>query len=274
MSDLLAIEGLRVEFRNGDTRTEVLHGVSLDVAAGEIHGIVGETGSGKSTTALATLGLLPRGGVITAGSINFAGRELVGCAEADLRAVRGSEIAMILQNPRTALYPLSTVERQMLTVLQVRGRAGRRRGRERVREYLELAGVSDPERVARAYPHELSGGLAQRVVIATSLIREPALLIADEPTTGLDVTIQLQVLQLLDDLRRSLHLAVMMITHDLGIVTSFCDRVTVMRSGDIVESGTTRDVLGNPQAPYTVALMEASRLRPSRERRTAVPEHL
>jgi ABC-type dipeptide/oligopeptide/nickel transport system ATPase component len=155
-------------------------------------------------------------------------------------------------------------------VLGARGRGERRAGRARVIEYLALAGVPDPERIGRAYPHELSGGLAQRVVIATSLIREPQVLIADEPTTGLDVTIQLQVLQLLDDLRRRLNLAVVMITHDLGIVTNFCDRVTVMQDGNVVERGTTREVLGNPRERYTVALMEASRLQPS-DRAQPVP---
>jgi len=263
MSAALEIAALRVEFRSGRDAIEVLHGVSLDIAQGEIHGVVGETGSGKSTTALAALGLLPRGGHVTAGSIRFDGSELVGASEPELRAIRGSQIAMILQNPRTALYPLTSVERQMLAVLGARGRSQRRAGHARVLEYLALAGVSDPERVGRAYPHELSGGLAQRVVIATSLIREPQVLIADEPTTGLDVTIQLQVLQLLDDLRRRLNLAVLMITHDLGIVTNFCDRVTVMQDGDVVERGSTREVLGSPRESYTVALMEASRLRPA-----------
>jgi ABC-type glutathione transport system ATPase component len=239
---------------------EILHGVSLALKPSEMHGIVGETGSGKSMTARATMGLLPIGVTVTGGSIRLGDRELVGLPEPELRQLRGSVLANVFQNPRTALNPMATVGRQMRTVARAHLDLSRREADARVLEGLALVAVPDPERIVAAHPHELSGGLAQRVVIATALLGDPEILIADEPTTGLDATVQRQILDLLADLQRRLSLSIMMITHDLAIVAQYCATVDVMHAGLVVESGTVVDVLSRPRAAYTQALLQASRL--------------
>jgi ABC-type dipeptide/oligopeptide/nickel transport system ATPase component len=259
---LLEITDLHVEVATERGPAEILHGVSARVESGKMLGLVGETGSGKSMTALAAIGLLPRGATVTRGSAVFDGRDLTTLGARELRALRGADVSMVFQNPRTALYPMATVESQMSTVVRSHEALSRKALRDRIRNALTLVGIPDADRVAKAYPHHLSGGLAQRVVIATSLICEPRLLIADEPTTGLDVTVQIQILGLLEDLQQRLGLAVVMITHDLGIVAHACDTVSVMRDGRIVESGDKRSVLGSPQHEYTRLLIAASRLRP------------
>jgi ABC-type dipeptide/oligopeptide/nickel transport system ATPase component len=257
---IIEIEGLEVEIHNQKHVSHILRGVSLTIATGEMHGLVGETGSGKSMTARAMMRLLPNGGVITAGQIRLRGRDLLTLSEAEMHDVRGSMIGMIFQNPRTALHPLLSVQAQMRNVISAHQKLSKAAKHDRIREYLALAGIPDTERVARAYPHELSGGMAQRVVIATVLVSQPVMLIADEPTTGLDATIQYQILEELADLQRRLNLSVLMITHDLGIVAQYCDSVSVMNHGLIVENGLKRQVLLEPRDPYTRQLLEASKL--------------
>lgn len=257
---LLTVNGLCVEAVGRHQTTSLLHDVELSLEPGRMRGLMGETGSGKSMTAKSIVGLLPQGILSTAGSIRFEGSELLGLSEAAWRPLHGSRIAMVFQNPRTALYPMATVHTQMANVIGAHLKLSRRDVGERILEYLELTGITDPTRVANSYPHELSGGMAQRVVIATALILKPSLLIADEPTTGLDATVQRQILDLLRRLQQEFNIAVLMITHDLGIVAHFCDDVTVMRDGRVVEAGTTASVLLEPADPYTRSLIDASRL--------------
>ena len=257
---LLLVENLGVDIRSRHGEAHILHEVSLELRAGEMHGLVGETGSGKSMTARAIVGLLPPGGRIVSGRILLGERNLVGLDEKRFREIRGPRIAMIFQNPRTALHPLLSVRTQMGNVLKAHRDFAARERHTRVLDYLRLAGIHDPERVAHSYPHELSGGMAQRVVIATSLICEPEILIADEPTTGLDATVQRQILDELAALQEQLSLSVLMITHDLAIVAQYCDWVSVMHEGRLVEDGPMRRILKAPTADYTRRLLSASRL--------------
>ena len=249
-----------VDITSRKRTTKILRGVSVELPQGRMRGLIGETGSGKTMTARAVMGLLPPGGTITSGSIMLDERDIVGLESDDLDKLRGPVMSMIFQNPRTALYPMHTVEKQLGSIIDAHQDMPKSARRARAREYLVLAGIPDPERVARAYPHELSGGMAQRVVIAAALINEPAILIADEPTTGLDATVQRQILELLASLQAELSLSVLMITHDLGIVAQYCDSVSVMTEGVVVEAGEMRQVLRHPAAPYTQQLIAASEL--------------
>jgi peptide/nickel transport system ATP-binding protein len=257
---LLSVEELGVDIRGRQGDLHILENVSLQLRAGEMHGLVGETGSGKSMTARAIVGLLPTGGRIVSGRILLGERNLVGLGEKAFRQIRGPRIAMIFQNPRTALHPLLSVRAQMGNVLKAHLDLGKEQRQSRILDYLRLAGIHDPERVAHSYPHELSGGMAQRVVIATSLVCEPEILIADEPTTGLDATVQRQILDELAALQERLSLSVLMITHDLAIVAQYCHWVSVMNLGRVVEDGPMRDILKAPTADYTQRLLSASKL--------------
>jgi ABC-type dipeptide/oligopeptide/nickel transport system ATPase component len=262
---LLSVEDLGVKIRGRRGDLQILVDVSLELRAGEMHGLVGETGSGKSMTARAIVGLLPAGGRIVAGRVLLGDQNLVGLTEKAFRSIRGPRIAMIFQNPRTALHPLLSVRAQMGNVLKAHFEFGTEERKRRILEYLQLAGIHDPERVAHAYPHELSGGMAQRVVIATSLICEPEILIADEPTTGLDATVQRQILDELAALQEQLSLSVLMITHDLAVVAQYCDWVSVMNEGRVVEDGPMRRILKEPAAEYTQRLLSASQLAGMRD---------
>ena len=263
---MLEVDGLEVTISNRKVEHRILRGISFSIATGEMHGLVGETGSGKSMTARAITGLLPHGGAVTAGSIRIAGRDIVGLGDRELREIRGPVVGMIFQNPRTALHPLLAVEKQMTNVIRAhrRGTSGKE-CREQVLEHLAMVGIADPARVARAYPHELSGGMAQRVVIATVLVSRPTFLIADEPTTGLDATVQRQILEEIASLQQRLNLSVLMITHDLSIVAQYCDNVSVMHDGLIVEQGGKRQIMLAPGHAYTQRLIQASRLEGIRE---------
>lgn len=263
----LVVEDLSVEIAGRDGVTPVLSAVHLTLARGEMHGLVGETGSGKSMTARSIVGLLPPGGRVTSGSVTLGDRRLLGLDSSEMREVRGASIGMVFQNPRTALYPMITVASQMANVLKAHmdlDRAGRA---NRIREHLGLVGIDDVDRVAHSYPHELSGGLAQRAVIATALLCDPEVLIADEPTTGLDATIQRQILELIAFLQERLSLSVLIITHDLGIIAQYCDTVSVMHDGRVVEDGPMRRVLLSPEHDYTARLIAASDLRRLHEQR-------
>ncbi len=260
---LLAIDRLGVGFALPDgTVTRAVKSISFTVDKGETLAIVGESGSGKSVTALSILQLLSYPPAVQSGSVRFAGTELLGADERVLRGVRGSRAAMIFQEPMTSLNPLHTIERQIGEVLALHkgatfGRQGGKAMRARIVELLGLVGIPDPSGRLDAYPHQLSGGQRQRVMIAMALAGEPDLLIADEPTTALDVTIQAQILDLLRDLQARFGMALLLITHDLGVVRRMASRVAVMRHGEIVESGTAQQVFARPQHPYTRELLGA-----------------
>jgi peptide/nickel transport system ATP-binding protein len=254
---LLSVRGLRVAFPTSAGLATVLTGVDLDVAAGEVVGLVGESGCGKSVTALAVLRLLRAPGRITGGAVRFGGRDLVALPESEMRRVRGAKIAMIFQAPRESLNPVLTIGRQLALVLDRHDGLRGARARARAEELCAMVELPDPARVLRAYPHELSGGMCQRAMIALALACRPALLIADEATTALDVTVQLQILLLLRRLRETLGLALLLITHNLGVVAEACDRVAVMYAGEIVEAAAADDLFAAPRHPYTSRLLAA-----------------
>jgi microcin C transport system ATP-binding protein len=256
---LLSIQDLSVTFRSGDHVVEAVRGVSFDLNRGETVALVGESGSGKSVTALSILQLLPYPAAShpKSTSIRFDGHELVGAKPALLQSIRGGRIAMVFQEPMTSLNPLHTVERQITETLVLHKRMTGAAARARVLELLRLVGLADAERRLGAFPHQLSGGQRQRVMIAMALANEPDLLIADEPTTALDVTIQAQILTLLADLQQRFGMALLLITHDLGIVRKLASRVCVMTEGEIVEQGPTAAIFAAPQHPYTQRLLAA-----------------
>ncbi|MBM3568465.1 MAG: ABC transporter ATP-binding protein [Alphaproteobacteria bacterium] len=255
---LLSIEGLTVAFATRAGTVAAVDGVSLALEPGEVLGLVGESGSGKSVTALAVMGLLPEPiGRIAAGAIRFEGRALTALAAEDLRRLRGDRMAMIFQEPMTSLNPLMTVGTQIAeTLVEHRGLAWSA-ARGRAKELLERVRIADAQARLESYPHELSGGMRQRVMIAAALACEPRLLIADEPTTALDVTIQAQILDLLRELRRDLGMAVLLITHDLGVVAEFADRIAVMYAGRIVEDAPVARLFAAPLHPYTQGLLRS-----------------
>src|SRR5690606_5667054 len=274
MSALLRVESLRTHFRTPTGVARAVDGVDFEVAAGEVVGIVGESGSGKTVTALSILRLLPdASAAIQPGSrIVFRGRDLLALEERAMRQVRGNDIAMVFQEPMTSLNPAYTAGEQIAEPLRVHRSMGRRAAEERAVELLGLVGIADPASCVNAYPHQLSGGQRQRVMIAIALACEPALLIADEPTSALDVTIQAQILELLTTLRDRLGMAIMLITHDLGVVAEACERVIVMYGGQVVEQATTRALFERPTHPYTQGLLRAlPRLGRRGERLAGIP---
>jgi peptide/nickel transport system ATP-binding protein len=255
---LLSVRGLVTEFRTDAGSLRAVDDVSFDVAEGAALGLVGESGCGKSVTSLSLLRLVQPPGRIAAGRVIFEGRDLMSLSEKDMRAVRGARIAMIFQEPMSSLNPVYTVGDQIAEAVLVHRRArSRRAARDRVVELLGLVGIPSPAERADAYPHQLSGGMRQRVMIAMALACEPRLLIADEPTTALDVTIQAQIMDLLRDLRARLGMAVLLITHDLGLVADFVDDVAVMYAGRVVERAPVRDLFADPRHPYTRGLLRS-----------------
>ncbi|MEX3101612.1 MULTISPECIES: dipeptide/oligopeptide/nickel ABC transporter permease/ATP-binding protein [unclassified Streptomyces] len=257
-SGLLTVEDLALAYptSSGELK-EVVSGVTLSLEAGETLGLVGESGSGKTQTAFAILGVLPAEAVVTRGSVRLDGRELLGLSERDLCGVRGRAVAYVPQEPMSNLDPSSTVGSQLVEGIRTATPMSRREAGERALALLSRVGISDPRRVFASYPHQISGGMAQRVLIAGAVASRPLLLIADEPTTALDVTVQAEILDLLRDLRKELNMALLLVTHDFGVVADSCDRVAVMRQGEIVE---TRDVLGlfsAPGHPYTRTLLDS-----------------
>lgn len=254
---LLAIRDLSVGLQRRSGVTTLVRGVSLEVRSGERVGLVGESGSGKSLTLLAVMGLLASPQVVvTGGSVTLAGTELIGAPDRVLRKLRGSEIAMIYQDPMTSLDPLQRVGEQIAEGLRAHG-ASRSDARERTLAVLAEVQLPDPPRLARSYPHELSGGMRQRVMIAAALAGDPRLLLADEPTTALDVTIQRQILGLVARIQQARNLAVLWVTHDLGVAAQFVQRLAVMYAGRVVEIGPTQAIYSEPQHPYTAALLAA-----------------
>ncbi len=254
---LLSVRNLGVAFRQGGELTMAVEGASFDIARGETMALVGKSGSGKSVTALSVMRLLPPSAEIPAGEILFKGKDLLKANDKELRAVRGADISIVFQEPMTSLNPLHTIERQVGEILKVHRGMGDRAARARVLELLAKVGIREAESRLGAYPHQLSGGQRQRVMIAMALANEPDLFIADEPTTALDVTVQAQILQLLADLQRETGMAMLFITHDLGIVRRVANRVCVMTGGHIVEQGATEDIFARPQHAYTKHLLAA-----------------
>ena len=249
--DLLRIDGLHVGF--GDR--EVVRGVDLRIAPGEVVGLVGESGSGKSMTALATMRLLPSGGAVTSGRILFRGQDLRERSAGELNRLRGSQIGMIFQDPLTALNPALSIGRQLTDAIRTHQPLGRRAAMARAEELLALVGIPYPRQRLLAFPHELSGGMRQRVMIALAVSCNPSLLIADEPTTALDVTVQAQVMDLLDRIRSEFGIAILFISHNLELVAEISTRVTVMYAGRVVESGDVRALFASPLHPYTRQLL-------------------
>ncbi|GHB25824.1 ABC transporter ATP-binding protein [Pseudovibrio japonicus] len=255
---LLSVEDLSVAFRQGEKDNHAVDRISFNIRKGETVALVGESGSGKSVTALSVLKLLPYPAAShPSGKVVYQGEDLIGATESEMRQVRGNKISMIFQEPMSSLNPLHTIERQVAEVLKIHRGLGETNARKRVLELLDQVGIPDPEERLNSYPHQLSGGQRQRVMIAMALANEPDLLIADEPTTALDVTVQAQILQLLKDLQKSTGMAMLFITHDLGIVRRISDRVCVMTQGKIVEQGDTEDIFERPQHAYTQHLLAA-----------------
>ncbi|HEY7779563.1 MAG TPA: ABC transporter ATP-binding protein [Ktedonobacterales bacterium] len=255
---LLEVKNLKTQFRTREGPVHAVNGVSFSIADGEAIGIVGESGSGKSVTALSILRLLPvPPAEIVDGTVVFQDKDLVDLSEAEMRKVRGGQIAMIFQDPISSLNPVMTIERQLMEPLQLHLKMRAGEARTRARTLLESVGIPDAARRMRGYPHQFSGGMRQRVMIAIAIAANPRLLIADEPTTALDVTIQAQILELIARLRRDLGTAVIMITHDLGVVAGLADRILVMYAGHIAERAPTEELFANPRHPYTLGLLGA-----------------
>jgi len=253
---LLRVEDLHVEFQTGAGTVEALNGVDMSIAAGETVAVVGESGSGKSVTALAVLGLLGNGRV-SGGRITWDGQDITGASNRSMRSIRGNDISVIFQDPMTSLDPLFTIGHQLVEALRIHHDISKKEARARAVELLDLVGIPEPAAKAKAYPHQLSGGQRQRVMIAGALACDPRLLIADEPTTALDVTVEAQVLALIRDLQSRTGVGLMLITHDMGVVAEMADRVVVFYAGQVVETGTADEILDNPQHPYTKDLLAA-----------------
>jgi oligopeptide/dipeptide ABC transporter ATP-binding protein len=270
MSSILTVDDLKVSFATQDGVVEAVGGVSFELQAGEVLAIVGESGSGKSVTAQTITGLTRAPNARITGSVSYRGRELNGLDENQLREVRGEQIAMVFQDPMSSLNPVYRVGDQITEMIRAHRDVSKREAAERAVELLRSVGIPNPERRVRHYPHEFSGGMRQRVMIAMALALEPEVLIADEPTTALDVTVQAQILRLIDQLNRDRDLAVILITHDLGVVAEVADRVLVMYAGQIVENATLDEIFYDPQHPYTWGLLGSlMRLDQSRSTRLA-----
>ncbi|MEC0371026.1 ABC transporter ATP-binding protein [Paenibacillus chibensis] len=268
---LLNVDELQVSFHTRDGLNQAVRGVSFHMGAGETVGIVGESGSGKSVTAKAIMGLIAPPGKITHGSVTFQGENLLGLSQKDWRKLRGNRIAMVFQDPMTSLNPVKTIGFQMSEVIRRHRGLGKKEAMLEAVEMLRKVGISEPERRVKQYPHEFSGGMRQRVMIAMALSCNPELLIADEPTTALDVTIQAQILDLLKKLKDESDTAVLLITHDLGVVAQVCSRVVVMYGGMVMEEGTVEDIFYRTGHPYTQGLLRSLPKRVGANRERLVP---
>ncbi|MDC7234462.1 MAG: ABC transporter ATP-binding protein [Spirochaetales bacterium] len=251
---LLEVNNVKTSFFTHHGEIQAVRGASFKLKKGDVLGIVGESGSGKSVTALSVMGLIEQPGRIKEGEILFEGKDLAKLSQKELSDIRGNDIAMIFQDPMTSLNPVYSIKNQMVEVIRRHQKMSRKEAVDRAVEMLRLVGIPEPEKRINSYPHEFSGGMRQRVMIATALSCNPRLLIADEPTTALDVTIQAQILDLMNDLKDKINASIIMITHDLGVIAEICDHIVVMYGGTIMEQGTEKDIFYNPQNPYTVGL--------------------
>ena len=255
---LLSIENLKISFKNGENISHAVNGISLKIDSGETLGVVGESGSGKSVTSFSILGLLPKeSAIIETGSVTFKNFNMLKLSSKELRGIRGDKISMIFQEPMTSLNPFIRIEDQVAEPLIIHRGLSKKEAMPKVINALKEVGITDAKTRCRCFPHELSGGMRQRVMIAMAIITEPELIIADEPTTALDVTTQSQILKLINKLQKDHNSAVMFITHDLAVISNIADRVAVMYSGEIVESAKTTEIFNAPKHPYTKALLEA-----------------
>ncbi|MEC9140807.1 MAG: ABC transporter ATP-binding protein [Chloroflexota bacterium] len=274
MNTLLRVKDLRTYFTTRDGVVKAVDGVTYDIQEGETIGLVGESGCGKSVSALSILRLItdPPGRII-GGSVEFEGRDLLRLNDAEMRGVRGNRIAMVFQEPMTSLNPVLTIGRQLTEGLELHLQMSKGEARSRAGELLQIVGIPNAAQQLKSYPHQFSGGMRQRVMIAMALSCNPKLLIADEPTTALDVTIQAQILELLQKLSADIGTSVLIITHNLGVIARYANRVNVMYAGRIVESGTTRDLFTNPQHPYTKGLLKSvQRLDQDRTQKLSIIE--
>ena len=267
MSSLLEVKNLKTVFRTYAGEVSAINDIAFSVGYGEAIGIVGESGSGKSVTMLSVMGLLADNGKVSHGEITFDGKNLLKLSDREMQKLRGNEIGMIFQDPMTSLNPVFTIGNQLMEAILRHNKISRSEAKAKAINVLNLVGIPNPEKRLKQYPHEFSGGMRQRVMIAMSLSCEPKLLIADEPTTALDVTIQAQILELMKDLKNKINMAIILITHDLGLVADICERVMVMYGGTIVEKGTVHDIFYRPKHPYTEGLLKCiPRLNMEKER--------
>ena len=254
---LLEVRDLRVSFHTPAGEVRAVNGISFDLDRGRVLGIVGESGSGKSVTSYAILQILEKTGAIRGGSIKFKGQELIGAGERIMKNIRGNKISIIFQDPMTSLNPTYTIGHQLMEAILLHTDRNRKQAYDRAVEMLQLVNVNEPEKRMKQYPHALSGGMRQRIMIAMALACEPDILIADEPTTALDVTIQAQILELMRSLQKQMGMSILMITHDLGVVAQMCDEVIVMYAGAICEQGTAEEIFYNPSHEYTKGLLRS-----------------
>ena len=268
---ILDIKEERLSFFTPAGEVKALNGVSFTMNQGDVLGVVGESGSGKSVTAYSVMGLTAYPGKLVGGKVWFNGHEIENMKEKDFRKIRGNEVSIIFQDPMTSLNPVYTIGNQIVEVIRLHTDKNKADAWARAKELLELVGINEPEKRLKQYPHELSGGMRQRVMIAIALACEPKLLIADEPTTALDVTIQAQILELMNDLRHKLGMSIIMITHDLGVVAQMCEKIAVMYAGHIVEYGTTDEIFYNPQHEYTKGLINSIPKLNAEEKERLVP---
>ncbi len=268
---LVDVKNERLSFFTPAGEVKALNDVSIRLKEGEVLGIVGESGSGKSVTAYSLMGLTAHPGKLLGGELHFNGHQVETMSEKEIRKIRGNEISIIFQDPMTSLNPVYTIGNQITEVIRLHTDKTKQQAKERAKELLELVGINEPDKRLKQYPHELSGGMRQRVMIAIALACEPKLLIADEPTTALDVTIQAQILELMMELKDKLGMAIIMITHDLGVVASMCERIAVMYAGRIIEYGTTDDIFYHPKHEYTKGLIRSIPRLDTKEHERLIP---
>ncbi|HEX6922225.1 MAG TPA: ABC transporter ATP-binding protein [Bacillales bacterium] len=269
---VLEVKGLKTSFFTDDGEVPAVNNIDFHVDPGEILGIVGESGCGKSVTSLSVMGLVPSPGKIVGGNIRFKDEELTKASERRMRQIRGNEVAMIFQEPMTSLNPVFTIGEQLIEGIRLHNKISKKEAKKQAVNILKTVGMPRAEKLVEEYPHQLSGGMRQRVMIAMAMACEPEVLIADEPTTALDVTIQAQILDLMKRLNKELNTSIILITHDLGVVAEVCDRLVVMYAGKVVEEGTTRSIFKNPQHPYTEGLIESvPDMRMKKDRLYSIP---